>query len=59
MNNYTVSFELRKGSNYSRYTVSVKAESQFMATKLAEGKARSQHSSKFTNGYEFNVLDIR
>ncbi|AIO46758.1 hypothetical protein KDX27_07555 [Burkholderia cenocepacia] len=59
MKNYTVSYELRKGASSARYTVSVKAESDFMAMKQAEGKARSQHSSKFSSGYEFNLIEIR
>ena len=59
MKNYTVSYELRKGSSASRYTVTVKAESDFMAMKQAEGKARGQHSSKFSSGYEFNLIEIR
>ncbi|AIO28511.1 hypothetical protein [Burkholderia cepacia] len=59
MKNYTVSYELRKGSNYSRHTASVKAESDFMAVKQAEGKARSQNPSKFSSGYEFNLIEVR
>lgn len=56
MNKYRVHYVFQKGSNKMTSYIDVNAESDFMASKLAEGQARQRNSGR--DEYQFVVTKI-
>lgn len=56
MRKYRVFYSFRKGSNSANSYIDVEAESDFMASKIAEGQARKRNSGR--DDYDFLVTKI-
>lgn len=55
MKKYVVHYTFQKGSNKAVGSETVQADSDYMATRIAEGKARQKYSR---DGYAFVVTRI-